>query len=109
MALALAAAQKRRSELGQPGSNGPTPVVATPARAGKRQLPPKNVNTTSAIPAEQVTPDPKQSRVDGTPVEPPVEETTRVPVPTNPPGELFNKTKLSNLFLQKNVTIHHLL
>lgn len=96
MALALAAAQKRRSELGRPGSKGSTPVVATPARAGKRQLPPKNaeLTTTSAIPAEQVTPDPKQSRVDGPPVEPPVEETTRVPMPTNPPGELFSKKKL---------------
>ena len=43
----------------------------------------------SAIPAEQVTPDPKQIRVDGPLVEPPAEETTRDPMPTNPTGELL--------------------
>ena len=73
MAKALAAAQQRRAVLQL--QTAPTPV-ATPARAGKRDLkemktvtdPPSAVTTacsSTATSSEKVTPDPKQIRIDG--------------------------------------------
>ena len=73
LAAALAAAQHRKSQLRGTTASTPQEPVATPARSGKRQLPPKvtlespNVSTGAGSSRDKVTPDPKQIRVGPSP------------------------------------------